>query len=203
MSVLALVGLAVLWAIVLVPDLIRRSAASRRSDTIGNFSRTLSVLDANPAQRSSSNVLPFASRSQSRSAQLGGAQSRPALSQPVQPLQARTSAQQSISDPVRRAAPQRSPQPVSKSRSQQRRQEILVVLAAAAALTFLGTISFGGPMLVLNAMCDVLLVSYLLAMMAVARKEARPPLAVQTLQYQLPAYSGVVPVAQQRRVASR
>ena len=196
MSVLALVGLAVLWAIVLVPDLIRRSAASRRSDTIGNFSRTLSVLDANPATRS--NVLPFAARRPQ-----GHPTPARALGQPVQPLLAPTSAQQSMSQPVRRVDPNRSHQPAGKSRAQQRRHEVLIVLAAAAALTFLGTISFGGPMLVLNAVCDVLLVAYLLAMMAVARKETNPQIARQTIAYQMPAYSGVVPVAQQRRVASR
>ena len=188
MSVLALVGLAVLWAIVLVPDVIRRGAASRRSDSIGNFARQLSVLDSSPRPRS--NVLPFDSSA-----------SRVRNPQPVQPLQPRGGSVHTMNQPVRRTV--QSATAGVRSPMQQRRQDVLTVLVAAAGLTFLGTISFGGPMVALNALCDIALVLYLAAMMTLGRRVARPQVTARTYAYPLTSLNSVVPVMSQRRAASR
>jgi hypothetical protein len=57
-SWLLLFGLGVAWAVVLVPDLLRRNAASRRSDTIGQFARNLSSLERSaPVGGSRSNLV--------------------------------------------------------------------------------------------------------------------------------------------------
>ena len=46
MGLVALVGLGILWALVLIPDAVRRSRGSnRRTDSMLNFSRQLSVLE--------------------------------------------------------------------------------------------------------------------------------------------------------------
>ena len=64
-TTLVFLGLAVVWAIVLLPEVVRKVAGSRHSDTIRSFNQQLSVLDrsggGSPAGRS--NVIDLRSRS--------------------------------------------------------------------------------------------------------------------------------------------
>ncbi|MEZ5320964.1 MAG: hypothetical protein R2698_02570 [Microthrixaceae bacterium] len=146
-SWLLLFGLAVAWAVVLVPDLLRRSAASRRSDTIAQFSRNLSSLGRTHSGGSLPGPGPL------RRDNVVALPSRPAA--------------------LGRAAGPRSGgiRSSASRRNQQRRQEILTGLAAAALLTFLGSVSIGGVITVLHVLVDLALVSYLGAVMAVTRRE--------------------------------
>ena len=64
-TTLVFLGLAVVWAIVLLPEVVRKVAGSRHSDTIRSFNQQLSVLDrsggSGPSGRS--NVIDLRSRS--------------------------------------------------------------------------------------------------------------------------------------------
>lgn len=51
--------LGIVWAIVLVPDFVRRTSANRRADSIGDFSRHLSTLQRTPRSRSAATVVPL------------------------------------------------------------------------------------------------------------------------------------------------
>jgi hypothetical protein len=177
-SWLLLFGLGVAWAVVLVPDLIRRNAASRRSDTIGQFARNLSSLQnsAPVGVNRPNNLVQFPSR----------------LAEPVIDLR----------DPVRPvvtpARVQRQ-RPVAKpSTAQQRRKDVMAALVAAAILTFLGSLSLGGPFVVINALVDVALVAYVGLVALAARKEkARSQVGVL---YQSPSqFRGVAPAYIERQ----
>ncbi len=142
-TTLIFLGLAVVWAVVLLPELVRKVAGSRHSDTIRSFNQQLSVLDrsgspsprpdesARPAPRGRSNVIDLSTRS-------GRAGSAPAPSAagvaPVSPW-------------VRK-----------------RRQDVLIGLGSAAVLTLICTVAFGGAFLVLHLLADLILVAYLVAL---------------------------------------
>lgn len=129
-STLVFLGLAVVWAIVLLPEAVRKLSGVRSSDTIRSFNQQLAVLDRSgnrrtertPSGPGTSNVIDLGSRSRSQTA--------PAAPRPV---------------------------PYSVRR---RRQEVLTALGAAALLTLICTVAFGGPFLVLHLLADVLLVTY-------------------------------------------
>jgi len=176
-SWLLLFGLGVAWAVVLVPDLIRRNAASRRSDTIGQFARNLSSLQQSQpvGVNRPNNLVQFPSR----------------LSEPVIDLRDASRAR------VTPVASQRV-ETTRATRSQQRRKDVLAALIAAAVITFLGSVSFGGAMIMLNAVVDAALFGYLGAAMLVARKEKyRAQIGVL---YQHPnQFRGVVPAFTERQ----
>jgi hypothetical protein len=68
-TTLVFLGLAVVWAIVLLPELARKVAGSRHSDTIRSFNHQLSVLDRSGGRvASSSNVIDLRSRDTARPA---------------------------------------------------------------------------------------------------------------------------------------
>jgi len=181
-SWLLLFGLGVAWAVVLVPDLLRRNAASRRSDTIGQFARNLSSLERSaPVGANRSNLVQFPSRLNEQSVDLRS----PVGQQPV----------------ARAAAPRSSRGPARRSPVQQRRQDILSALIAAALLSFLGSVSLGGPLMMVHAVIDVALVAYLGALLTVTRREKmRSQVGVL---YQPPSqFSSVMPAyAERQRVA--
>ncbi|HNI34866.1 MAG TPA: hypothetical protein PLV93_05670 [Microthrixaceae bacterium] len=149
-SWLLLFGLGVAWAVVLVPDMIRRNVASRRSDTIGQFARNLGSLQQSaPVGVGRSNLVHFPNR----------------LAEPMaepRPLER-------VPQPVRSAAPAERGQ--RRSPVQQRRQDVLTALVAAAVLSFLGSISIGGALIAVNAVIDVAFVLYLGALLLVTRRE--------------------------------
>ena len=124
-STLVLLGLAVVWAIVLLPEAVKKFSGVRGGDSIRSFNHQLSSLQR-PGSRSSSlgdgsNVIDMRTRS--------------------------------VSAP---AAPARTVSPAVRKR----RQEVLTVLGAAAILTLLCTVAFGGPFLLLHLLADALLVAY-------------------------------------------
>lgn len=186
-SWLLLFGLGVAWAVVLVPDLIRRNAASRRSDTIGQFARNLSSLERSaPVGVNRSNLVQFPSRLEDPMAALG---------QPARPRAVDAS-----------RAPQqvRSQDPRAQRRSpvQQRRQDVLSALIAAAVLSFLGSVSVGGVLVILHAVVDVALIAYLGALMMVTRREKMR--AQVGVLYQTPnQFSGVMPAYVERQRVAR
>ena len=151
-SWLLLFGLGVAWAVVLVPDLVRRNVSSRRNDTIGQFARGLSTLErTRPVGGHRSHAGSFGSapfgRSSNQVIDLRGAT-------PV--VTART--------PVLQGNRRRTP-------TQQRRVDILSGLVTAALLTFLASVSLGGIATTLNLVVDVLLVAYIGALLSVTRRE--------------------------------
>lgn len=68
-TTLIFLGLAVVWAIVLLPELARKVAGSRHSDTIRSFNQQLSVLDRSGSSErgARSNVIDLRSRAQAPS----------------------------------------------------------------------------------------------------------------------------------------
>lgn len=147
-TTLIFLGLAVVWAIVLLPELVRKASGVRRSDSIRSFNQQLSVLDRNQRGGSarSSNVIDLRS---ARSA------SRPVPA----PLSTARSAQ--VARPV----------PVSVRK---RRQDVLTALGAATVLTLVCTVAFGGAFLYLHLVAAALLVGYVVLLVQVAKSPARP-----------------------------
>lgn len=124
-TTLVFLGLAVVWAIVLLPELARKVAGSRHSDTIRSFNQQLSVLDRSGGRgHARSNVIDLRARHEDR---------RPTTA---------------VARPV--------PMSVRK-----RRQEVLTALGAAAVLTLVCTVAFGGMFFLgLHLLADALLVTY-------------------------------------------
>ena len=193
-SWLLLFGLGVAWAAVLLPDMVRRNAASRRSDTIGQFARNLSSLDRPaPLGAQRSNLVQFPTRNQPQRFQ----------AQPGEPVvDLRDPARPTVSRSAQPSAPGAARQRPRRSAVQQRRQDILSSLIAAALLSFLGSVSAGGILVTVHAAIDVCLVLYLSALLVVTRREkVRAQVGVL---YQAPTqFTGVVPamVDQRQRVA--
>jgi hypothetical protein len=194
-----LLGLAALWAAVLLPDFLRRRTTRRSSDSISSFSRHLSVLERSH-QRSTGmgNVVRF------------GPRPAPRLSNPVAPLVARKG-----STPVRQSAPvaqraAQAPRPQARpgqngrSAGQQRRQDVIVALLAASLLSFLATLTFSGLFLYLHLAIDLALVAYVGAVLTLTRRNQARSAQVTYLSQRAPM-SSMVPVAaqQQRRSAAR
>jgi hypothetical protein len=148
-STLVILGLAVVWAVVLLPEAVKKWRSTRSVDSVASFSRSLSHLErANPrVQRGESlrsgNVIDLRQR------RAGTTQPRP-VATPVR-----------VSPEVRR-----------------RRQEVLTGLVAAALLTLVCTIAFGGVFLVPHLLADALLVAYVVCLHQVTNRPAaavRPP----------------------------
>jgi hypothetical protein len=143
-STLVLLGLAVVWAVVLLPEAIRKFSGVRGGDSIRSFNHQLSSLQgpggrqaaaSRPSVPGRSNVIDMRSRSQ-----------QPAVA--VRPM----------SPAVRR-----------------RRQEVLATLGAAAVLTLLCTVAFGGAFVLLHLVADVLLVAYVVMLVQVTNAPAAQP----------------------------
>lgn len=175
-SWLLVFGLAVAWAAVLIPDVVRRNAASRNNDTMAQFSRNLSSL-----QRSA----PVGS-------QRAAAQMRSA--RPV--IDLRDSADPAAR--VQRPASARN----GRSPVQQRRQEVLTGLVAAALLSFLASVSLGGFAVTIHAAIDVLFVFYLVALLVVTRREKLRS-QVNTLYPSQPQLTSFMPAMAQRQRVGR
>lgn len=175
-----LFGLAALWIIVLLPDVLRRFSQRRPTDSISTFSRHMSVLERSHSQTltpSRNNVVRFAPRSLTN---------RPTpLSRPVAPLvpTTRSSRQAELAGRPQAVRSQVSrPNPASSARdaaaqpalrrspAQQRRQDVIVALVAASLLSFLATITFSGAFLAVHLVIDVALVAYVAAVLSVTRR---------------------------------
>ncbi len=141
-STLIFLGLAVVWAIVLLPEVLRKLSVGRRTDSIRSFNHQLSVLH--------------------RSGNRRGAD-LPGMPRPVSlnSSSARTSSSNVIDlrDRSNAAAAQTSQAKISPS-VRRRRQDVLVVLGAIAVLTLLCTVAFGSVFLVPFMLSAALLVGY-------------------------------------------
>ncbi len=138
-STLVLLALAGVWAVVLAPEIIKRSSSLRNSDSVTAFRNQLSSIGRHDGSgsrlhdgRSFTNVVDLRDH-------------RPA---PVRPQ---------VSPGVRR-----------------RRQEVLGALAAAAVLTLLCTVAFGGAFIWLHLIVDALLVGYVVLLVQATNAAARP-----------------------------
>jgi hypothetical protein len=136
-STLVLLALAAVWAVVLAPEFLRRAGSLRTGDSVSTFARQLSSIGRNVATRR-----PDAGRAFGQ----GLANIPPARSAEVVDLRSRQT-----------AAPASTPSPAVR----RRRQEVIGGLVAAAVLTLLCTIAFGGAFIVVHLLVDALLVAYL------------------------------------------
>jgi hypothetical protein len=141
-STLIFLGLAVVWAIVLLPELLRKLSVGRRTDSIRSFNHQLSVLHRSGNRRGAD--LPGMPRPVSLNSSSARTSSNNVidLRDRSNPAGAQTS-QAKISPSVRR-----------------RRQDVLVVLGAIAVLTLLCTVAFGSVFLVPFMLSAALLVGY-------------------------------------------
>lgn len=146
LTTLVFLGLAVVWAVVLLPEVLSKLSGVRRSDSIRSFNNQLSVLDGRGQRASArSNVIDL--RGRSAGAAPAARRSAPSL-----------------------AGPRPVPMAVRK-----RRQDVITALVAAAVLTLLCTVAFGGAFfLVLHLLADVLLVAYVVALQQVTRAAPAP-----------------------------
>jgi len=213
-----LLGLAALWIVVLLPDVLRRRSTRRPADSISTFSRHLTGLERSQHRAIGSerhgNVLRFGPRPGS---------SLTPLHQPVAPLVAPRGAQRSHRGAQRPAAQHRAQQRVAarpagaaartarpvegaprRTAAQQRRQDVIVALIAASLLSLLATITFSGAFLVLHLVIDVALLAYVGAVLAITRRtQARAQVTYlhQGSMGRMPTGMAAVPAQQRRSVA--
>ena len=154
-STLVLLGLAVVWAIVLLPEALKRISKARSGDSIRSFNHQLSSLQRPSAP--AGNVIEL--RSQRPARPTAGRPAQPAVivilrrsPRPALPTAGR---------PALRSAA--APAPVSPA-VRRRRQEVLTVLGSASVLTLLCSVAFGGPFLLLFLVSAALLVAYVVAL---------------------------------------
>jgi hypothetical protein len=156
MSKLIIVGLIIVWAIVLLPDVLQRVSRTRRSDSIRSFRSQLSSLGGtNGSRRSHDNVIDLRTRS---------ALNRPvAASRPIapsRPTSAPIDSAQSAGPVQPRPRPAGSGPHAVSPEVRKRRQEVLTTLGSLAVLTLLATVAIGGPFLAVHLLVDLLLVTY-------------------------------------------
>lgn len=163
LTTLVFLGLAVVWAVVLLPEVLRKLAGSRRSDSIRSFNHQLSVLDRSGGGRAGG-ARPGAARApRSNVIDLRSHVDRAATA-----ARAARPARVSTSTPLTAATP--VPMAVRK-----RRQDVITSLVAAAVLTLLCTVAFGGTFfLLLHLLADVLLVAYVVALYQVTQGAPAP-----------------------------
>ena len=152
-STLIFLGLAVVWAIVLLPEVLRKLSVGRRTDSIRSFNHQLSVLHRSGNRRGAD--LPGMPRPVSlNSPSLNSSSARTSSN-------ARNSSSNVIDlrDRSNAAAAQTSQAKISPS-VRRRRQDVLVVLGAIAVLTLLCTVAFGSVFLVPFMLSAALLVGY-------------------------------------------
>lgn len=131
MGVLVLVLLAVVWAIVLVPPLVRNRADLRPGSSVVSFRQDLAVI---------SRTTPGAPTSGP------GSQLRPPSVHRQQ--------QAAPGAPIPGT-------PAGRSAARKRRRDVLFTLAGVAGFTFLLAMAFGGGMILLHLMADAALGGYL------------------------------------------
>lgn len=169
-STLIFLGLAVVWAVVLLPEAVKRFSRMRRSDSIRSFNHQLLALDrSGPSTGGPARDLRSVP---SRHGNQGGPLS--ALDNNVidlRPAQGGTTGRASRPNSESVHARQISPA------VRRRRQEITATLVAAVVLTLLCLLAFGRAFLVPQLIADVLLATYLY-LVAQANRAIAMPVAV-------------------------
>lgn len=152
MQLSVLLGLAVLWIVVLLPDVLRRRSYRRPTDSISSFSAHLSVLESSQRR---------AVRREGGLVGIGPLTRPQVASRPARPVPA-----------TRVANPQQRPAGGGPRRSgaQQRRQDVIVSLLAASLLSFLAMLTFSGAFLILHIVIDLALVAYVAAVLTITRR---------------------------------
>jgi hypothetical protein len=194
-----ILGLAVLWAIVLAPDILRRRHTRRSADSITTFSRHLSMLERTNSGRPASRSVGSFAAPAARRRPTGTPTFGPAHMGTVVEFSPRAGRPAPAQRPVRTAADRRAPRPAPRTSAAQRRQEVIVGLGAAALLSLLAMLAFGGVMLILHLVIDVALIAYLALALQVSRTE-RSASRVAYLPQQRSPQTAMLPVS---RVASR
>lgn len=143
-STLIFLGLAVVWAVVLLPEVLRKLSGARGSDSIRSFNHQLSVLHRSGNRRGAE--LPGVGRGTSLNTGRSNVIDlrRPTNSNAVQAAP---------------AAPRPVPVAVRK-----RRQEVLTVLGSAVVLSLVCTVAFNGVFILPLLVSGVLLVAYVAAL---------------------------------------
>lgn len=173
-STLVLLGLAVVWAIVLLPEAMKRISKARSGDSIRSFNHHLSSLQRGNPHASTAPVRVAPGRvaqgrvAQGRVAQGRGNQRDGGRSSNVIDMRSGL-ARGSVAVGSRSASPAEVHPAVRR-----RRQEVLTVLGSASVLTLLCSVAFGGPFLVLFLVSAALLVAYAVALFQVM---SSPPAA--------------------------
>lgn len=166
-STLVLLGLAVVWAIVLLPEAMKRISKARSGDSIRSFNHQLSSLQRGNPHASTAPVRVAPGRvaqgrvAQGRVAQGRGNQRDGGRSSNVIDMRSGL-ARGSVAVGSRSASPAEVHPAVRR-----RRQEVLTVLGSASVLTLLCSVAFGGPFLVLFLVSAALLVAYAVALFQV------------------------------------
>ncbi|KLR60875.1 hypothetical protein IMCC26207_109390 [Actinobacteria bacterium IMCC26207] len=158
-STLIFLGLAIVWAIVLLPEVLRKLSVGRRTDSIRSFNHQLSVLHRSGNRRGAD--LPGMPRPVSLNSPSLNSSSARTSSNARNSSSSRTSSSNVIDlrDRSNAAGAQTSPAKISPS-VRRRRQDVLVVLGAIAVLTLLCTVAFGSVFLVPFMLSAALLVGY-------------------------------------------
>jgi len=174
---LVIVGLVVVWAIVLLPDVMQRFSRGRRTDPMRSFNSQLTSLGRRNDAPAANNVIDLRARTSPALADRSSDRS------PARPARAARSADRSASTrsaPVRSAAPRSHtpshPRTISPA-VRKRRQDVLVSLGSVAVLTLLATVAFGGPFLYVHLLSDVLLAGYLVLLARAGATQSAPAAA--------------------------
>lgn len=126
-----LILLAIVWAIVLVPPLVRNRADLRPGSSVSSFRQDLAVIGR---------TTPTSSFRPSSLPGVG----------PVLP-----------SGPSARGAAPLAGTPSGRAAARKRRRDVLFALGGVAGFTFLLALAFGGPLLLVHLVADVALAGYL------------------------------------------
>ena len=126
-----LILLAIVWAIVLVPPLVRNRADLRPGSSVSSFRQDLAVIGR---------TTPTSSFRPS---------SLPGVGHAIP------------SGPSARAAAPLAGTPSGRAAARKRRRDVLFALGGVAGFTFLLALAFGGPLLLLHLLVDVALAGYL------------------------------------------
>ena len=174
LSVISLVGLAILWGIVLIPSVVQRVQHTRSLDTIGAFQRNMSSLASRRRGRM---------HHHDAADQFGSSYGMPSSHAPVSQAAARAMAprsaqaqfvrqQQTFGLGVERPF---AGTPMGRQQVLQRRQNVVMVLVAAALLSLVGAFAFSGFMVYVHLLVDVLLVGYLSMLMSLQKQAQFAP----------------------------
>ncbi len=152
--------LALIWAAVLLPPWLQNRSESRPADSITSFRNQLSVLERRAGNLGPASATPRPVGAAAHRAPAHRASGHSAMSPGMAGGRTAT---------MRRAEMRR------------RRRDVLFTLMAAAGLTLVLGVMLGGPVLLLNLVIDVLLVSYLAMLVRVQRLAAERDMKVRFL----------------------
>lgn len=161
MAIPVLLILAVLWAAVLVPPVLRSRSESRRGD-VGDFTSRLGSVTGRRSARSMGrrpgrplHAVPGAGFGSARPEGVEGRRGKD------------TRPARSASQPIASGAPA----PPTSSAAQRRRRDVLIILSGSAIVSLLVVVLLGSPILWLaQVLADLMLVVYLVLLLLMKRR---------------------------------